>query len=629
MRKKAILKKIIAIALVTMMFCGQTAVFAEKPLPKRSEVKDEYKWNLSDIYESKELFEADIENLRNKYIPELKEFKGKLNKIDNLIKYYKLDEEASIIIEKIYMYPNLLADLDQSKAESSELVGMAVGVYNEYLTATSYAISEILSLDIKQIEKFKNDKKMIKYKHLIDSLIKQKEHILSEKEERLLSLAGELGSTPNDIFDKVVLADFEKARITGIDGKEIILTSSAYRKVLEGSDRDLRKKANIARNEAYGKVNNTLSAVYIGEIKKNIFFAEARGYDSSLESSLGTENISKDIYDNLVLAVNSNLEPLHKYYAVKKKALGYDEFHAYDNMVSLVKDYSLEYSYDEAVEMIEKALMPLGEDYLAKFKEGIANRWIDVYEDDKKQTGGYSWGPYGVHPYILLNYDNSLDSVLTTAHEMGHALNSVYSDEKQSYINSDYTIFTAEVASTVNELLVMDYLIKNAKTDDEKLFLINKQIENIRGTVYTQVMFSEFEQSAHEIIESGKALSPDILNDLWIEIIKKYSGEAYVLDESSKYGWSRIPHFYMNFYVYKYATSISAANEVVKNIVDNKPKASEKYIEFLSAGGSDYPVDILKNLGVDMTKSDAVDNILAYFNDLVNEWEILLNKQNS
>jgi oligoendopeptidase F len=628
MKKNKIIKKLLVLSLAASMLFSQTAVFAEKPLPKRAEVGEAYKWQLEDIYKTNEDFKSDVKKLREEYIPKLKAFKGKLNSATQLANYFKLDEEASYIIEKVYMYPNLMSDLDQSNATATELVGMATGVYNEYLAATSFTTPEILNLDSKKLENLKKDKKLAVYSHHLDALIKKKEHILSEKEETLLALAGELSETPNDIFDKVTLADFQKAKVKDKEGKEIVLTNSAYRKILESDDRDFRKRAALARGESYKKVNNTLAATYAGEIKKNIFFAKARGYNSALESSLAAENISKEIYENLVNAVNKNLAPLHKYYAVKKDVLGYDELHGYDNSVSLVKDYKLEYTYDEAVAMILEALKPLGEEYLNQFKEGIESRWLDVYEDDKKYTGGYNWGPYGVHPYILLNYDNSLDSALTLAHEMGHALNSVYSDKKQAYINADYSIFTAEVASTANELLVMDYLIKNAKSDDEKLYLLNKQIENIRGTVYTQVMFSEFEQKSHELVEAGKALSPEVLNNLWMDIMKKYYGESYTFDETSKYGWSRIPHFYMNFYVYKYATSISAANELVKNIVDEKDGATDKYLEFLAAGGSDYPVEILKKAGVDMSKTEAVDNILVYFNDLVNQWEELLKKQN-
>lgn len=331
----------------------------------------------------------------------------------------------------------------------------------------------------------------------------------------------------------------------------------------------------------------------------------------------------------MVEAVNANLTPLHQYYQMRKDASGYEELHGYDTSIPLVDNYNLEFTYDEACDIIEKALAPLGEKYVNDFKDGIASRWVDAFEDDNKYTGGYQWGAYGLHPYILMNYNNSLDSALTLAHEMGHAMNSKYSDAEQNYINASYPIFTAEVASITNELLVMDYLIKNAKDDKEKLFLLNKQIENIRGTMYVQVMFSEFEKTIHEMVEAGEPVSKDTLNNLWLELLKKYFGEAYTMDEMAKIGWSRIPHFYMNFYVYKYATSMAAAYQVVNDITSEKEGSVEKYLEFLAAGGSDYPLDVLKTTGVDMNSSEPVDATLAYFNDLVVEMDGLLKKVNA
>lgn len=320
------------------------------------------------------------------------------------------------------------------------------------------------------------------------------------------------------------------------------------------------------------------------------------------------------------------MDPLHKYYKIKKKALGLDEMHGYDLLVPIVDDYKIEMSFEDAVEMIAKALQPLGDKYVQDFKDGIKNKWVDVYEDDNKYTGAYSWGSYDTHPYILMNYDNSLDSVLTLAHEMGHALNSKYSNEAQNYINSDYPIFTAEVASTVNELLVMDYLIKNAKDDTEKLYLINKQIENISGTVYTQVMFSEFEQIMHDKAESGEPISKETLNDYWRSLNMKYSGSALKIDKEAEVGWERISHFYMNFYVYKYATSISASYQIVNDITSGEKDAVENYLNFLASGGSEMPVDTLLKTGVDMNSSKPVDSILSYFDSLVNQMDELISK---
>ncbi len=363
---------------------------------------------------------------------------------------------------------------------------------------------------------------------------------------------------------------------------------------MNDSDRDFRMRAYLGRLGSYGQVNQTLSAVYISKIKSNQFFSKARKYPSSLEASLEAEFVSKSIYDNLVQSVNNNLGQLHRYYEIRKKALGYDTFYGYDTYVPLIKDYNVTMTYEEAQILLSNALAPLGDTYIKDLEKGFNNRWIDVYEDDSKYTGAYSWGTYDSHPYVLMNYDNTLDSALTLAHEMGHALNSYYSDKAQPYQSADYPIFTAEVASTMNELFVTDYLIERASSDQEKLYLINKQVENIRGTVFVQVMFAEFEQRTHALLESGQPLSAEVLNNLWLEVIQKYFGPGYNVLDEQKYDWARIPHFYYNFYVYKYATSMSAAFSLFNQIKAEKEGSVEAYLEFLSAGGSDYPVDILK-----------------------------------
>ena len=528
---------------------------------------------------------------------------------------------------KGYVYANLSMDLNQADSNAQELASIADAAYSKYVKAVSFERPELLALPEKELKGLINDPKLKEYKIYLEQLLKQKEHILSDKEEAILSASNEMAGTPNDIFDKVVYADFEYPTIVDKDGNEIKLDNANYYRILEEEERELRKNAYLARTEAYGKANNTLAATYTGEVKKNIFYANARGYESSIDAALAEEFIPRSICDNLVKSVNDNLGYLHKYYEVKKKALGLDELHSYDDSLPLVKDYKMEITYDEAVEIISKALAPLGKQYVKDFKKGVNSRWVDVYADENKYTGGYQWGTYDTHPYILMNYTNDLDSASTLAHEMGHALNSVYSDKKQPYYVASYPIFTAEVASTANELLLMDYLIKNAKNDDEKLYLLNKQIDNIMGTIYTQVMFSEFEQTVHDMVEKGEPLSADVLNNLWLSLIKKYNGDAFTVDENSKYGWSRIPHFYMNFYVYKYATSMSASFELVNNILEKKDGAVDKYLEFLAAGGSDYPVEILKKAGVDMNTSEPVDNILEYFGELVDEMEKLLEKK--
>ena len=616
-------KVIVSLVLVFVLMLSQVAVFAEMDLVKRADADERYKWDLTDIYESEAAFMADIEAVETA-LPKFNEYVGKLTTVDALDEIFAMDEETSRKFFNAYVYANLMIDLDQRNSKATEYVSIVNGLYGKYLAAVSFVEPEILELDTVTIQSFMKSDKLADRKLYLQNLLDKKAHILSKEEERILSLAAEMSDTPNNVFDKVTIADKEKVYIENKEGETVELTSGLYYKIIEDKDRSYRAKAFELRNSIYEKINNTLSATYEGEIKKNIFFAKTRGFESAIEASLYAESIPKSVYDNLVDAVNNNVSYLHKYYTVRKNALGYSQLYGYDSYVPLTEDYTMEISYDEAVEIIAEALKPLGEKYVNDFNAGIADQWVDVYEDDNKYSGGYQWGTYDTHPYILMNYDNSLDSLLTLAHEMGHAMNTKYSNEQQPYATADYTIFTAEVASTVNEMLVMDYLIKNAKNDEEKLYLINQQINNIRGTVFIQVMFSEFEKRTHEIVENGEPLSPEILNKTWMDLLKKYYGEDYTLLHFQQYGWSRIPHFYMNFYVYKYATSMSAGYSIVNRITAGDEGAVEEYLAFLGAGGSDKPIEILKATGVDMNSSEPVDAILVYFGELVDEFEGLL-----
>jgi oligoendopeptidase F len=622
---KKLRKSIVSLMLVFVLILSQTAVFAEIDLIKRSEAGDQYKWDLTDIYADEAAFMADIETVEAA-LPKLEAYSGQLTTVDKIAELFAMEEEVSRKFWTAYVYANLMIDLDQRNDKATEYVSIVSTLYGQYASATSFVESELLELDKTMFDKLMRDSRLKDRKMYFQNLLDKKAHILSKDEEKILSLAAELSQTPNNVFDKVTLADKEKLYIENKDGEEVELTSGLYYQILEDKDRGYRAKAFEIRNSFYEKVNNTLSAAYEGEIKKNIFFAKARKFDSAIEASLSAEYVPKSVYDNLVAAVNGNLEYLHKYYTVRKEALAYDQLYGYDAYVPLTEDYKMEVSYDEANDIIATALKPLGDKYVADYKAGIADQWVDVYEDDNKYGGGYQWGTYDTHPYILMNYDNSLNSMLTLAHEMGHALNTKYSNEAQPYATADYTIFTAEVASTVNELLVMDYLIQNAKNDEEKLYLINQQIDNIRGTVYVQVMFSEFEKMTHEMVENGEPLTPEILNKTWMDLLKKYYGEDYTVLHFQQYGWSRIPHFYMNFYVYKYATSMSAAYSIVNRIKAGDENAVEDYLEFLAAGGSDKPIEILKATGVDMNSSEPVDSILLYFGELVDEFEMLLEK---
>jgi len=619
-------KSVLSVLLVFVLLFGQMTSFAGEDLVTRSEAEDKYKWDLTDIYATKDAFMKDVERVESR-LSEYDSFVGKLNSVEALVDLFELDEDVSRKLIKAYVYANLTLDLDQTNNEAVEMSSITGSLYGKYVAAQSFVEPEILELDEATLRKFAADERLKNEKMYLEGLLSQKEHILSKEEEKLLSLATEMAGSPKNVFDKVTIADKEKVMITNKEGEEVELTSGLFSQILEDDDRAYRENAAALRFSVYEKVNNTLAATYEAEIKKNVFFSKARGFNSSIEAALNSETIPQSVYDSLVESVNENLEYLHKYYTVRKKALGYDDLFYYDAYIPLTDEYRMEISFDEARALIATAVEPLGSKYVSDFNRGIEDRWVDAYEDDNKYTGGYQWGTYDTHPFILMNYDDTLNSALTLAHEMGHALNSKYSDETQPYAMADYPIFTAEVASTVNELLVMDHLIKNAKNDEEKLYLVNKQIDNIRGTVFVQVMFSEFEKRAHEMVEAGEPISPDVLNDLWMELLVKYFGPDYTTLDYQKYGWSRIPHFYMNFYVYKYATSMSAAYSIVNRITSNEENAVEDYLTFLGAGGSDDPISILKATGVDMNSSEPVDSILTYFGELVNELEMLLDKK--
>ncbi len=627
MKRRNFRQRVMLLLLVLVMVCGQTLSFADIELIKRSEADDRYKWDLTDIYATRADFDTDVNKLKNELIPQLKEFEGKLNSSEALIDLFALDEEASRIMYDVYVYANLNLDLDQSKSESIEMSSIAGNIYNEYSAATSFVSPEILELDEETLRTIIADPRLAEQKVLLEGLLEEKAYILSKEEEQLLSLVSSLSDSPKSIFDKVTIADKDKIFIGDPNGNRVELTSGKFSEILEDPNRDYRARAAQARGMSSAGVNNTLTSIYETQLKTNTLFATARGFESGLEAALHSEDIPRSVYDNLIASVNDNLEYLHKYYDVRKEALGYENLYYHDAYVPLTADYKIELSYDEAADMIERALAPLGDKYVSDFREGIENNWVDVYEDDNKYTGGYQWGSYDTHPFILMNYSNNLDSALTLAHEMGHALNSKYSNEAQPYIMADYPIFTAEVASTVNELLVMDYLIKNADSDEEKMYLINKQIDNIRGTVYVQVMFSEFEEATHALVEAGQAISPETLNDMWLEIMGKYYGPSYTLLDYQKYGWSTIPHFYWNFYVYKYATSMSAAYSIVNRIKSGDEAAVADYLNFLAAGGSEDPITVLKMAGVDMNSSEPVDSILVYFGGLVDDLESMLDER--
>jgi oligoendopeptidase F len=601
---------------------GQSQV---KKAPQRSEIDNKYKWRLEDIFATDTLWEKDFSKVES-LLPEMDKFKGRLSESGKmLLDCLTMQDSIWIIADRLYVYAYMRLDQDQKVSKYQELSDRAYGLSAKVEEAMAFIEPEILSMPQETLDDLmKQEKGLLLYDHYIDNILRNRDHTLSTSEEELLAQASAVGRVPRNVFNMINNADVKFGTVIDEEGTEIELTRQRYARLLESTDRRVRKDAMDTYSEAWVDYINTLGATLSGSIKKDMFFARARKYESALDHALHSSNIPPQVFHNLIETVNSNLKPLHQYHSLRKKYLGLDELHKYDLWVPLVPEAKMEIPYDSAVAIILEAMRPLGKDYVRDMEAGFNSGWVDVYETLNKRSGAYSWGSYGTHPYMLLNYNNSLDNVFTTAHEMGHNMHRYLRHQVQPYMYSGSSIFVAEVASITNEMLLMDYLLKNAKTKEEKLYLLNYYIEMINGTFYTQVMFSEFERDAHARAEAGEALSAASLRDMYREIYQKYSGPDLMLDSLDDLGCLRISHFYRDFYVYQYATSLAAASAFSKKILAGEKDALMLYIEMLEAGGSDYPIELLKKAGVDMTSPEPVNDTVELFAGLMDEFEKLL-----
>lgn len=602
---------------------GQSQV---KKIPQRSEIAEKYKWRLQDIYPSDEQWEQDFSGVEA-LLPEMNKYRGHLAESGKtLLDCLIMQDSIWIKFDPMYVYAYMKLDEDTRVSKYQEMSDRAAGMNAKIREAFSFIDPEILAMSQSRLnELMAEEAGLALYEHYIDNIQRNREHTLSTQEEALLAQAGPLARVPRNVFTMIDDADVKFGSIIDEDGNEVQLTRQRYSKFLESTDRRVRKDAIDTYSEAWVGYINTLGANLAGSIKKDMFFAQARNYNSTLEASLHGDNIPVDVFNNLVQTVNGNLKPIHQYVSLRKKYLGLDELHKYDMWVPLVPEAKMEIPYDSAVTLVLNALKPMGKKYVDELRDGFYSGWVDVYETEGKGSGAYSWGAYTTHPYMLLNYNNSLDNVFTVAHEMGHNMHRLYSSREQPYIYSGHSLFVAEVAAITNEMLLMDYLLKHAKDDAEKLYLLNYYIEMIQGTFYTQVMFAEFERDAHAKAEAGEALSAKSLRKLYRDIYQKYEGPDLVLDSLDDLGCLRIGHFYRNFYVYKYATSLAAASAISKKILAGDKNALKMYIEgLLYAGDSEYPIDILKNAGVDMTQPEPVNATVELYGDLVNQFEELL-----
>ena len=587
----------------------------------RSSIESIYKWNIDEMYNNKEAIDVDIKKVES-ILKEVKNYKGKLGSSkDSLYKALKLSEDASRIVQNLYVYTHMKQHEDTRINENQGMATKIDMLSTELSMATSYIVPEIISIDDKILNEFLESKELSFYRKYIDDILREKPHTLSEREEEILAATSDISGVAENVYDMLSFADLEFPEIEDEEGNKVKLTHSNFSVFLKSKNQRVRKDAFEALYSVYDKYKNTFASTLYGGIKSEIFYSKMRKHKSALEGSLFNDDVSVDVYNNLILAIDENLDSLNKYVELKKRFLGLEEIHMYDLYVPLTDKFDMKIPYEKAQEIILEALRPLGEEYLNIIKKAFSERWIDVYENEGKQGGAYSWGSYDSHPYILMNYHDDLNSLFTLIHELGHSVHSYYSRTSQEYLYSNYKIFVAEVASTLNELLLINYLLDNSSSREETIYLLNYYLEQFRTTVYRQTMFAEFEKITHEKVEGKEPLTAKEFTDIYYGLNEKYYGKSCNVDRQIGLEWARIPHFYSNFYVYKYATGFSAASALSQQILKEGEPAVQRYIEFLKSGGSEYPLVQLKSAGVDMEKKESVDSALSVFSELVDKLE--------
>lgn len=620
--------QIIPLILTTMFFSntpGEAAGQGTSHVPERSEISAEHKWHLNDIYASDELWQQDFDKLKSSLKP-MNEFTGKLaTSSKQLLACLKMRDQISITGGKLFAFARMHRDENTADAKYQAMTGKVESLLAEAGSVTAFIEPEILAIPDTTLATFRQEEQgLTEYNFYFNNLLRQKQHVLSPGEEAILSRVSEVTQASENTFNMLAHADMEFPTTIDENGQPIQLSEGRYSLFIRSANRDVRAQAFTNLFTTYNKYRNTFSSTLSGDVKKNVFYAKTRKYNSALESSLKADNVPTEVYDNLIATVHNNLSPLHRYVALKKKILQLDEIHMYDLYTPLVKDVDLSLPYEEGVSLVRSGLKPLGPDYEAILNKGLTSGWIDVYENKGKQTGAYSWGNYGTHPFVLLNYNNRYDAVSTLAHEMGHAIHSYYSQESQPYPTSAYTTFCAEVASTTNEILLLEHMLKTTTDKKVKLYLLNQYLEQVRGTVYRQTMFAEFEKLIYTAAENNEPLTADMLDKIWHDLNLKYYGPDIVIDKEIDVEWARIPHFYMDFYVYQYVTGYSAATTLAEKILHEGQPAQERYINFLKSGGYDYSITLLKNAGVDMSSAQPIEITLTKFSSMLDEMEKLL-----
>jgi len=589
----------------------------------RDEVPEQEKWNLTDIYSDVSFWEQEYQQVAQ-MAEKLKQFDGNITDGKSLYQYLKLREELSLVFGKVYAYAMLKVDENTKETSSQAYLDRAKQLSVQVSAATSFFMPYLLSLDEKTLKGYIVAEEKLKYfeEDLFDAF-RYKPHVLTKEQEAVLSQLGEALSAPSSTFGMINNADIKFGEVTNEDGKKVELTRGMYSKLIEDENREKRLEAYKAYYQPYLQLKNTIASTLSAAIKNNVTTARLREYSSALEKGLFGDKVPKQVYENLIATTKEKISPMHRYSKIRKKKLGLEELHQYDLSVPLVSGVKQEIPYEEAFETMCKALAPLGPEYIEILKTFKNKRYMDVRETPGKRSGAYNLGVYGVHPYILLNHQDDLDSLFTLVHECGHGVHSWLSSKHQPQITAHYSIFVAEVASTVNEVLLINYLLKKEKDEAVRQHLLNHWIDQFKGTFFTQVMFAEFELKTHELAEQGQPLNVEVFNQIYENLFREYNGDEIVFDEEVKYGWSRIPHFYRPFYVYKYATGYASAIHLATKILDGDQKTLTAYLEFLKSGSSDYPLELLKKTGVDLTTPEPIENALKKFTELIEEFSKL------
>jgi oligoendopeptidase F len=598
-------------------------------VPKRQELRQEYTWNIESIYPNDDAWEHDFKQLEA-MLPALEQLSGTLNGgADALLRALQQRDQASKLLEQLYVYAFLKQAEDTTNSTYQALTGRVATLYARLNTAIAFFEPEILAIPDDQLDAMLADSDDLRvYEHSLNELRRQRAHIRSAEVEALLAATGEIARAPEAIFDMLNDADLKFPYVKDDQGNDVELTQGRYIKFMESKNRAVRKAAFEAMYGTYGNVRNTTGTALSNHIRTHIFYARARNYNSAVEAALEPDAIPLSVYTNLVETINNNLDHLHRYMRLRKRMLGLDELHMYDIYAPLIGDAKFEYSYDQARELMEQGLAPLGRDYVANMMRGLREqRWVDVYENEGKQSGAFSWGSYTTQPFIMMNFQDDLNSVYTLAHELGHSMHSFHTRRMQPYVYGHYTIFVAEVASTLNEALLTNYLLKHNDDRLLRMYVLNNQIEEFRRTMFRQTMFAEFEYETHKRMEAGDAMTADSFSELYYDLNKRYHGPDVVADEQIALEWSRIPHFYSNFYVYKYATGIAASAALSRQILSEGQPAVDRYLGFLSGGSSKTSIDLLKGAGVDMTSPQPVQQACDVFGELVTQMEQLADER--